>query len=161
MITLLCQAVDKEFYPLEGLFIITIPSTLLVGQIRDKIMVEPGGALRPPFEDFASGQLTLWKLSGSHPADDEDDEDDKDDGVFIAKSLDAVHRKVRVPELLPMHRRVSHYFAEGPPVEKLQILVQVPVSTFDRTDLLSPLQTTTCLLKILRHLKPKRLLSTK
>lgn len=134
MITLLCQAVDNEFYPLEGIFAITIPPTHVVGQIKSAV-VKSEGIPRPQFNRILPDNLNLWKLSVSRPVDDEDEH------LAVKSLLDDVRNKRASVEELKTSHRISKYFEEeNPPDGLLQLIVHVPVSGLDGTTPLSPLQ---------------------
>ena len=76
MVTLMCQTVDSDFYPIDRMFAITISPACLISEIKSLIISQI--QFRDP-----TVQLMLWKLSDASLIGDDGSELDADDLLCI------------------------------------------------------------------------------
>ena len=129
MVTLMCQGVDSDFYPVDRMFSITISTTSLISDIKS-LIISQNEVIGP----VATYKLTLWKLSDPSLIGD-------DGGGLGASNLLRIFRRSGAGAgALGGAFPVSRYFGGASSVPGLHILVQTPVPGPDGANPLSPPQ---------------------
>jgi hypothetical protein len=115
-ITLICQAVDNEFYPLKSVFSLNISPTILVNRVKDFIKARKLDYLG----HVSADKFKLWKLSRPWPIDGDDE------GISAIKNLLDVFQNdpKSVAQKLHPAAELSRYFNEL----CLHLIVQAPIS---------------------------------
>jgi len=132
-LTLVCQVVDKDFYPLGGAFPVEVLPKQYIGVAVDRIKssehiyqtISDLGIIDDLVSINSIG-ATLWKLSTPCPIAG------KGKRAAVEKLLEAVRReKLSLVEELDKTLGISDYFDENLPRGHLHVLLQLAISGVD------------------------------
>ena len=144
MLGLICQVVDKDFYPVGDVFPVEVSPTKYIGVVAKDLM----SAMRKTISDLSiindlvsidDASAVLWKLSKPCPIGGKGK--DKRARVAVGNLLEDVRREqLSLIEELADLMGISDYFDGNLPRGHLHLLLQLAISGVDGANAFQPLR---------------------